>query len=95
MDLFESLDNQPSNLLPYDGEVLYYGRIMSQSKADAYYQLLMDNIAWQHDEAEIFGKKITTKRKVAWYAEKAFSPGKIPFPIPQPMMRGKFNSADS
>jgi alkylated DNA repair dioxygenase AlkB len=32
----------------------------------------MDTIEWRNDEAVIFGKKIITKRKVAWY-------GNLPF----------------
>jgi alkylated DNA repair dioxygenase AlkB len=34
--------------------------------------ILMQSIEWKNDEAIIFGKKIITKRKVAWYAEEAF-----------------------
>jgi alkylated DNA repair dioxygenase AlkB len=32
----------------------------------------LNKIDWQNDEAMIFGKKIITKRKVAWYGEKPF-----------------------
>ena len=73
MDLFESLDNKPRNLLPKEGEVLYYGVIMSTQAADHYFDNLMKTIQWQHDEAIVMGKKIITKRKVAWYGEKAYS----------------------
>ena len=73
MDLFESLDNSPRNLLPKDGEVYYYGAIMSMQEADQYFDSLMHTIQWQHDEAIVMGKKIITKRKVAWYGEEAYS----------------------
>ena len=73
MDLFESLDNTPRNLLPKDGEVFYYGAIMSTQEADQYFDTLMHTIQWQHDEAVVMGKKIITKRKVAWYGEEAYS----------------------
>ncbi len=73
MDLFESLDNMPTNLLPQDGEVHYYGQIMSMAEADHYFEKLFDNIEWQHDEAVVMGKKIITKRKVAWYGDEAYS----------------------
>lgn len=73
MDLFETLDNKPRNLLPEDGCVHYYGAIMSQHNADQYFHSLLNNIAWKHDEAIIFGNKITTKRKVAWYGDDTFS----------------------
>ena len=73
MDLFETLDNKLRNLLPEDGCVHYYGAIMSQHNADQYLHSLLNNIAWKHDEAIIFGNKITTKRKVAWYGDDNFS----------------------
>ena len=72
MDLFN--DNDGSiNLLPYEGTVNYYGRIMSAKAADVFFDLLMQGIAWKNDEAVIFGKHIITKRKVAWYGEQQFS----------------------
>lgn len=73
MDLFESLDSTPRNLLPQDGTVQYYGVIMSTNEADLYFDRLPHTIQWTHDEAIIMGKKITTKRKVAWYGDEAFS----------------------
>lgn len=71
MDLFGQLE-EPMNLLPRDGVVNYYGRLLTAPTADDYFEYLLNNIAWKHDEAIIFGKHITTKRKVAWYAEKPF-----------------------
>ena len=40
--------------------------------ADAYLKSLLSKVNWKNDEAVIFGKKIITKRKVAWYADKPF-----------------------
>ncbi|MFD2600939.1 alpha-ketoglutarate-dependent dioxygenase AlkB family protein [Flavobacterium suzhouense] len=71
MDLFNN-DNE-INLLPYDGEVIYYGHILSESEAWHYYNILLNEIAWQNDEAIIFGKRIITKRKVAWYGNENYS----------------------
>ncbi|NCD69619.1 alpha-ketoglutarate-dependent dioxygenase AlkB family protein [Mucilaginibacter agri] len=65
MDLFNTATN--NNLLPYDGEVNYYGRIMPPAEASRYLQILLDTIAWKNDEAIIFGKHFITKRKAAWY----------------------------
>ena len=73
MELFESAFDPNKNLLPYDGEVNYYGKIFEQKQADWYLDALLDNIEWKNDEAVIFGKHILTKRKVAWYAEREFS----------------------
>jgi alkylated DNA repair dioxygenase AlkB len=61
-----------ANLLPQDGTVNYYGRVMSWAEADRYLQVLLDTIEWRNDEAVIFGQRIETKRKVAWYGETAF-----------------------
>ena len=70
MDLFS--DNQITNLLPYDGTVLYYGTVMSQAEANHYFNELYNSIEWKNDEAIIFGKHILTNRKVAWYGDKEF-----------------------
>ncbi len=72
MDLFSPTFDENTNLLPQDGTVLYYGKIMNFSKAEFYFNRLLENIEWKNDEAIIFGQLITTKRKVAWYGEKNF-----------------------
>ena len=73
MLLFEETFDPEKNYLPEDGFVNFYGKIFDQQEADYYYQVLLDSIAWQNDEAIIFGKKIITKRKVAWYGDEQFS----------------------
>ena len=73
MDLFEHLKRSPNNLLPRDGEVHYYGPVIPHEKANFYLNELMQGIAWKNDKAVLFGKTITTKRKVAWYADQPFS----------------------
>jgi alkylated DNA repair dioxygenase AlkB len=72
MDLFDSISDEKKNLLPKDGTVNYCGKLFNQNKADHYFQMLLHSIEWRNDEAIIFGKKIITKRKVAWYGEKPF-----------------------
>jgi len=71
VDLFSKRTNE--NILPFDGEVIYYGPIMKTSEAVEYYDLLMDKIEWANDQAMMFGKLIITKRKVAWYGSEEFS----------------------
>lgn len=65
-------ENPNENQLPYQGEVYYYGAVLKVQDANDYFQSFMDTIAWRNDEAVIFGKKIITARKVAWYGDKAF-----------------------
>lgn len=72
MDLFNEHKPQ-NNLLPYDGIVQYYGKIMSFDKAQFFLYKLLSTIEWKNDEAVIFGRHIITKRKVAWYGDKEFS----------------------
>lgn len=69
MDLFNTLPDKNRNRLPKDGTVNYYGKVMNQKEADYYLKTLQDTIEWRNDEAIIFGRKIITKRKVAWYGE--------------------------
>jgi alkylated DNA repair dioxygenase AlkB len=72
MDLFSTEPDENTNILPKDGTVNYYGTLMSQAKANEYLAELLENIAWQNDQAIIFGKLIITKRKVAWYGDTNF-----------------------
>lgn len=72
MDLFSRLNDYTKNLLPLDGTVNYFGQIFSSKDADHYFNKLLNTIEWKNDEAVIFGKLITTKRKVAWYADTRF-----------------------
>ena len=72
MDLFDTENNASKNLLPKDGTVNYYGTIFSRKEADFYRDNLLNTIEWKKDEAIIFGKRILTKRKVAWYGDQEF-----------------------
>ena len=72
MELFENIADPHRNLLPQDGTVNYYGKILEKEKANQFYLKLLNDIEWRNDEAVIFGKKIITKRKVAWYGDENF-----------------------
>lgn len=72
MELFDLPADPTKNLLPKDGTVNYYGKILTQPAADHYFKCLVDTLDWKNDEAIIFGKKIITKRKVAWYGNEQF-----------------------
>ena len=72
MKLFDIEVDHTKNLLPRDGTVHYFGKILNEEDAIHYLNVLLNKIKWKNDEAIIFGKKIITKRKVAWYGEKPF-----------------------
>lgn len=73
MDLFSDNNSTTINHLPYDGTVNFYGFILNLQEANHYCQQLLHLIEWKNDEAILFGKKIITKRKVAWYGDLPFS----------------------
>ncbi len=67
MDLFNS---EPLvNVLPHDGVVTYYGKVLDTKEANQYFDRLLHSIEWKNDEAVIFGRHIITKRKAAWYGD--------------------------
>lgn len=72
MKLFENSIDKTKNRLPRDGTVNYYGQVFNSKEADYYFDNLLNTIEWRNDEAVFFGKKIITRRKVAWYGEKPF-----------------------
>lgn len=71
MDLFNS--NPIIKVLPYDGDVNYYGTIFNIEEAQDYFNILLNTISWESDNMIIFGKLIVTKRKVAWYGDTSFN----------------------
>lgn len=73
LDLFDTQPKPEANLLPYDGIVNDYGVIFAARRADALLDALLRDIPWRHDEAVVYGRRITTARKVAWYGDAAFS----------------------
>ncbi|MGI9526934.1 MAG: alpha-ketoglutarate-dependent dioxygenase AlkB family protein [Weeksellaceae bacterium] len=71
MSLFPIDPNEPINLLPQDGTAFYYGPIFNAIQSDSYLKTFLETIAWKNDEMMVLGKKIVTKRKVAWYGDVA------------------------
>lgn len=72
MDLFSDSFRDLGNLLPRDGTVHYHGVVISPQTADSFFAALYREIAWKHDQAVMFGERIVTARKIAWYAEAPF-----------------------
>lgn len=73
MDMFDSLLGEPHNLLPSDGEVLYYGPVVSVEEANQFRDALLAEIDWEHDQSNLYGKTIVTRRKVAWYGDRPYA----------------------
>jgi alkylated DNA repair dioxygenase AlkB len=64
--------NKNTNLLSEGGTVNYFGKIMPAGTADQWLNSLLETIEWRNDETFIFGRRIITKRKVAWYGDRHF-----------------------
>ncbi len=60
---------EPENLLPKEGIAIYHGVVFNEKEATRICNELMNTIPWKQDEVFLFGKKIITKRKVAWFAD--------------------------
>lgn len=71
-DLFGNSTDENTNLLPKDGVVNYYGPLFSKVGTEDYLAHLLTSIDWKNDEAIMYGKRIITKRKVAWYGDLPF-----------------------
>lgn len=72
MDFFHP--DPDANLLPCDGEAYYHGRAFAADECGRILRSLIADIPWSHDETVMFGKRIVTARKVAWFAD-----GGIPY----------------
>jgi alkylated DNA repair dioxygenase AlkB len=73
MNLFENGIDEKINLLPKDGTVNYFGKVLKLDEANNYFDLLMKTIEWKNDEAIIFGRHLIVKRKAAWYGDEPYS----------------------
>ncbi|MBC7406384.1 MAG: alpha-ketoglutarate-dependent dioxygenase AlkB [Candidatus Parcubacteria bacterium] len=49
--------------------VTYQSQFLSEQEIASYFGYFLENIDWDNDQAIIYGKKIITKRKIAWFAD--------------------------
>ena len=94
MELFDLPADPTENLLPYNGIVNYYGKVLSYEKATEYFKHLYHNITWKHDESVRHGKLIVARRQVAWFGERNYEYGysgttKKARPIPEQVLELK------
>lgn len=72
--LFNLQENQHSlTVLDKDGRVDYMPEFFNESESTLLFQQLLQSLDWQFDQIMMFGKLITTKRKVAWVADEGCS----------------------
>jgi len=63
-DTFKPTGN---NILPKDGEALFFPNYFSQADSNRLLKSLTDNILWQQDQIKMYGKTINLPRLTAWY----------------------------
>lgn len=66
------VSDKNNNLLTRDREVNYYGAMFNKKDAQFYFDKLLQSLDWKQDEVVMFGKRITTRRKVAWYGNQPY-----------------------
>ncbi len=57
------------NIINKDGQAIYFGSILNSEANLSFFTNLLNNIEWRNEVILMFGKEITTKRKVAFYAD--------------------------
>ena len=70
LDLFETPNKE--NILPYDGVVKDFGKILNTEQSDQYLRYFLANFPWQHDEVHLFGQQFKTERKIVWFGDDEF-----------------------
>jgi hypothetical protein len=68
--LFDSLSKDNlSNILPKHGSVNYYPEVFDEAYSSHLLDVLQESLIWSSDQLIMFGKHITTRRKVAWVGD--------------------------
>jgi alkylated DNA repair dioxygenase AlkB len=57
------------NLLPMDGSAQYLPELMSAEESVSLFNQLQKSLRWDADQVMMFGKLVTTRRKVAWIGD--------------------------
>lgn len=73
--MFNLFNEEPIHLNLPDAEFIYYPNFFSKEKADLFFEILLKETPWQHDEITIFGKKILQPRLTALYGNDGKSYG--------------------
>lgn len=69
IDLFNHQTDTEIKQLPKDGSIEYFPKIFDPIECNDLFQKLLNSVNWQPDELVMFGKKVITKRKVAWIGD--------------------------
>ncbi|SEF43454.1 alpha-ketoglutarate-dependent dioxygenase AlkB family protein [Algoriphagus boritolerans] len=62
-------DPDYSNLLPFQGETVFYPDFFSKEVSDYYFKILIDSLNWRQEPIRIFGKMVMQPRLTALYGD--------------------------
>lgn len=70
LSLFDDPDAPiDNNVLPKDGEALYYPGFLSREEGDLLLGRLLKEIKWKQEKVKMYGKTINIPRLTAWYGD--------------------------
>lgn len=58
-----------TNVLPKDGEVLYFPNFYTEEQSNHFMKVLTDKIKWQQDKIKMYGKEHNLPRLTSWYTD--------------------------
>ena len=68
--LFDRLNSSdPITLLKKNGRAEYFPHFYAEDESNHLYSSLLNSVSWAADEIKIFGKLVTTARKMAWVGD--------------------------
>lgn len=67
--LFDTIDDEPQELLPFDGSAVLYPGALGLDAADHLFRHLLDEIPWQQRRVNVFGREVDQPRLVAWFGD--------------------------
>ncbi len=66
---FNHLTKDFPYIINRDGQAIYFGKIISAEEMNNFFTKLINKIEWKNEVVVMYGKEITTKRKVAFYSD--------------------------
>ena len=67
--LFEPKHDSVLNILPKDGFAYYLPAVLTESESNNLFIQIQASLLWEPDQLIMFGRKVTTRRKVAWIGD--------------------------
>lgn len=79
LTLFDE-DEGPQNILPIDGEAIYYPSFFKREESETLFNRLVDETNWKQEQITIYNKTMNIPRSTAWYGDtdKAYTYSGIP-----------------